>query len=63
MLLVLRVDKDLAWNELARVMHPEEAEPLDEEGLKREAARLRKRFQHVKERLLELKKAIAPETH
>ena len=62
MLLVLRVDKDLAWNDLARVMHPEEAQALDEEGLKREAARLRKRFQHVKERLLELKKAIAAET-
>jgi RNA polymerase sigma-70 factor, ECF subfamily len=62
MLLVLRVDKHLAWNDLARVMHPEDAEALDEEGLKREAARLRKRFQHVKERLLELKRAIASET-
>ena len=28
-----------------------------------EAARLRKRFQHVKERLLELKRVIAAETH
>ncbi len=62
MLLVLRVDKDLAWNDLARVMHPEGEPLLDEEGLKREAARLRKRFQHVKERLLELKRAIAAET-
>ncbi|CAN5790110.1 hypothetical protein BH11MYX4_BH11MYX4_52540 [soil metagenome] len=62
MLLVLRVDKDLAWNDLARVMLPEDAPPLDEEGLKREAARLRKRFQHVKERLLELKAVIASET-
>ena len=61
MLLVLRVDKDLAWNELARVMHPEDGPLLDEEALKREAARLRKRFQHVKERLFELKKAISPE--
>ncbi len=63
MLLVLRVDKDLAWNDLARVMHPEGETPLDEEDLKREAARLRKRFQHVKERLLELKRVIAAETH
>ncbi len=62
MLLVLRVDKDLAWNDLARVMLPEDAAALDEEGLKREAARLRKRFQHVKERLLELKRAISSET-
>ena len=44
-------------------MHPDETDPLDEEGLKREAARLRKRFQHVKERLLELRKAIASGTH
>ena len=63
MLLVLRVDKDLAWNDRARVMHPEQEEDLDEEGLKREAARLRKRFQHVKERLLELKRAIGSDTH
>jgi RNA polymerase sigma-70 factor (ECF subfamily) len=62
MLLVLRVDKDLAWNDLARVMHPEDSPPLDEDGLKREAARLRKRFQHVKEQLLELKKTVAPST-
>ncbi len=62
MLLVLRVDKDLAWNDLARVMLPEDAAPLDEETLRREAARLRKRFQHVKERLLELKRAISSET-
>jgi RNA polymerase sigma-70 factor, ECF subfamily len=61
MLLVLRVDKHLAWNDLARVMHPEDATPLDDDGLKREAARLRKRFQHVKERLLELKTAIETE--
>ncbi|MDB4943716.1 MAG: DNA-directed polymerase sigma-70 factor [Labilithrix sp.] len=61
MLLVLRVDKGLAWNDLARVMHPEDAGALDEVTTKREAARLRKRFQHIKEQLLDLKKAIAPE--
>jgi RNA polymerase sigma-70 factor, ECF subfamily len=53
-LLVLRIDKRLAWNDLARVLHDEEAPPLDEAALKREAARLRKRFQLVKERLHEL---------
>jgi len=62
MLLVLRVDKGLAWNDLARVMYAEDGPLLDDEGLKREAARLRKRFQHVKERLLELKRTIAPST-
>jgi len=53
MLLVLRVDRGLAWNELARVLH-DSAEPLGDEALKREAARLRKRFQLIKARLLEL---------
>jgi RNA polymerase sigma-70 factor, ECF subfamily len=47
-LLVLRVDRGLAWDELARVLSEEDADP---ETLKREAARLRKRFQLVKDRL------------
>ena len=61
-LLVLRVDRDLAWNDLARIMlgDVEEGEragtDADEETLKREAARLRKRFQLVKEKLVELGK-------
>jgi RNA polymerase sigma-70 factor (ECF subfamily) len=53
MLLMLRVDRGLAWAELARVLRASEEPPSDEE-LKREAARLRKRFQLLKERLLEL---------
>jgi len=52
MLLVLRVDRELAWDDLARVFldapDPEAAE------LKREAARLRKRFQLIKEQLVSL---------
>ena len=53
-LLILRVDQGLAWNDLARAMQDDEAEPLAGDALKREAARLRKRFQLVKERLLEI---------
>jgi RNA polymerase sigma-70 factor, ECF subfamily len=53
-LLVLRVDRGLAWDDLARVLHDGD---LDDEGQKREVARLRKRFQLVKERL----KALAKE--
>jgi RNA polymerase sigma-70 factor (ECF subfamily) len=49
-LLVLRVDRKLEWNELARVLSGE----LDEESLKREAARQRKRFQLLKDKLMEL---------
>jgi len=54
-LLVLRVDRQLEWRELALVLAspPEGGSTLaaDDELLKREAARLRKRFQLVKERL------------
>lgn len=52
-LLVLRVDRGLAWNDLARVLHDGDA-PLSEQALAREAARLRKRFQLLKARLREL---------
>jgi RNA polymerase sigma-70 factor, ECF subfamily len=51
MLLVMRLDRQLPWDEIARVM-------LDEEDatpavLSKESARLRKRFQLLKERLRE----------
>jgi RNA polymerase sigma-70 factor (ECF subfamily) len=48
-LLTLRVDRALGWNELARVFLENDS-PTDEE-LRRESARLRKRFQLVKARL------------
>jgi RNA polymerase sigma-70 factor, ECF subfamily len=51
LLVVLRVDRGLAWNDLARVMSSEEE--LGPEDLARTAARLRKRYQLVKERLLD----------
>jgi RNA polymerase sigma-70 factor, ECF subfamily len=53
-LLILRVDRELSWNDLARAMHEDEAAPLSGESLKRESARLRKRFQIIKEKLLEI---------
>lgn len=52
-LLVLRVDRELSWNELAMVLH-DGPEPLAGAELTRAAARLRKRFQLLKARLLEL---------
>src|SRR5699024_4798077 len=51
LLLILRVDRGLAWDELARIM-ASEGGAEDEESLKKESARLRKRFQLVKEKLL-----------
>lgn len=53
-LLMLRVDRGLSWDELARVLSDDEI--ADAEGRQREAARLRKRFQVVKERLKSLAK-------
>ena len=52
MLLVLRIDRELEWAELAMVLS-DEPDP-DDETIKREAARLRKRFQLIKEKLQEL---------
>ncbi len=48
-LLVLRVDRSMEWTDLARVLS--ERVDLDGDDLKRESARLRKRFQLVKEEL------------
>jgi RNA polymerase sigma-70 factor (ECF subfamily) len=52
-LLVLRVDRKLSWSELATVLaeETEGAHVLDADGVTRESARLRKRFQVVKDRL------------
>jgi RNA polymerase sigma-70 factor (ECF subfamily) len=52
-LLVLRVDRGLEWEELAVVLAGEES-PLDPAELARAAARLRKRFQLLKKKLVEL---------
>jgi RNA polymerase sigma-70 factor (ECF subfamily) len=51
-LLILRVDRDLAWLDLARIFLDDTAP--SPEALTREAARLRKRFQIVRRRLLDL---------
>jgi RNA polymerase sigma-70 factor, ECF subfamily len=50
-LLVLRVDRGLEWKELARAMSES---PLSDEDVVRESQRLRKRFQVLKARLVEL---------
>ncbi len=51
-LLILRVDRKLAWNEIARIMG-DEPEPTTAD-LRRIAATLRKRFERAKERLRKL---------
>jgi RNA polymerase sigma-70 factor, ECF subfamily len=48
MILGLRLDRDLSWNEIATVLGSEPEERA------RDAARLRKRFERLKERLREL---------
>jgi RNA polymerase sigma-70 factor, ECF subfamily len=52
MLLILRVDRNLSWNEIAQVMADDGDD--GDEALKRASARLRQRFQKLKERLREM---------
>ena len=52
-LLILRLDKRLEWKDIARIMLDEEA-PVDDLRLRRESQRLRKQFQGLKERLVEV---------
>jgi len=54
-LLVLRVDRDLPWDDCARITLEDDA--ADDAAIAREAARLRKRFQLVKDDLRERAKA------
>jgi RNA polymerase sigma-70 factor (ECF subfamily) len=57
MLLILRVDRQLEWRDLALVMSTRDHCPtarLDDAALDREAARLRKRFERVKAELKDL---------
>ena len=56
-ILVLRVERDLSWDEVARVFAGEAAEPP---VLRREAARLRKRFQAIRERVAHARVASGP---
>jgi RNA polymerase sigma-70 factor (ECF subfamily) len=56
MLLVLRVDRGMSWNDVARVLADEGGDDSDEQAT-RAAARLRKRFQSVKHTIRE--RAIA----
>ncbi len=52
-ILILRVDKQMSWDELAAILHDDDA-AVDR---KRETARLRKRFQLAKRRLRKLAEA------
>jgi RNA polymerase sigma-70 factor (ECF subfamily) len=54
MLLILRVDRGLGWNEIAQVLSET---ALSDEERTRESMRLRKRFQLVKDKLRELAKS------
>jgi RNA polymerase sigma-70 factor, ECF subfamily len=55
-LLILRVDRDLGWIDIARVMLAEDAPGRD--ALAREAVRLRKRFSLLKEELRRRARAV-----
>ena len=52
LLLLLRVDRGLSWNEIARILAGDSS--LDDATLAKEAARHRKRYQLLKDRLRQL---------
>jgi RNA polymerase sigma-70 factor (ECF subfamily) len=54
MLLILRIDKEMEWDDIAAALAEQD---LDADELKRESARLRKRFQLVTEKLRALARA------
>ena len=57
-LLILRVDRGMAWLDIARVLAGPDA-ALDEDELRARSAKLRKKFERLKERL----RAMAHEEH
>lgn len=56
-ILILRVDRKLEWRDIA-LAFSEAPEEVGDAELKREAARLRKRFQLIKERLMTKAQAV-----
>lgn len=57
-LLILRIDRGLDWNEIARVVEEDaDGNEVGDEQVKRAAARVRQRFQKLKKRLRELAEA------
>jgi RNA polymerase sigma-70 factor (ECF subfamily) len=50
-LLILRIDRELSFDEIA-LLFVEDPSAADEQALRREAARLRKRFQLIKDQLM-----------
>ena len=50
-LLIMRIDRELAWSEIALVMSDAEPGALSEAQLKRQSAALRKRFERLKQEL------------
>ena len=60
MLLILRVDRGLAFDDIARAF-ADDAETLGNDEVRRESARLRKRFQLVKRRLMARAREAHPE--
>jgi RNA polymerase sigma-70 factor, ECF subfamily len=53
-LLVLRVDRNMSWNDIARVLYPDDSA----EELARASARLRKRFQLLKDEIRALAREV-----
>jgi len=53
-ILLLRIGRRMSWLDIARIVREQSEGPVDDDSLKREAARLRKRFQRSKTALEQL---------
>lgn len=59
-LLILRVDRNFSFEDIA-LAFADETEVLGDDDIKRESARLRKRFQLIKQRLMARAREVQPE--
>jgi len=62
-ILLLRIGRRMSWLDIARVMREPHEDPVDSESLKREAARLRRRFQRSKTALEQLIREHGLQSH
>ena len=60
-LLILRVDRDLSFEDIA-LAFADDPEAFSDDDIKRESARLRKRFQLIKQRLVARARGVQPES-
>lgn len=57
-ILILRVDRAMSWNDVARAVQDSEADELEGEALQRETNRLKKQFERIQDNLRERMRSL-----